>query len=127
MKTCIRCHETKPRDQYHRQTATSDGLRAYCKACVSEMASQRRKRNPNAREAELRRARERRDADPHDGASPRIHPLHGCLWPGCKRDVDTQHLCDTHHHEVTKGSESPLALVGGRWEKDRAGVRRWVA
>lgn len=63
----------------------------------------------------------------HDGASPRIHAVQGCLYPGCQRGGTVQHLCPQHHHEVTKGSESPLALTEGRWERGVGGVRRWVA
>lgn len=127
MKTCNRCGEAKPLDQYHRQTASRDGRRAECKTCVAQRARDRRERDPGIKERELARARARRDQGRHDGASPRIHAVQGCLYPGCQRGGTVQHLCPQHHHEVTKGSESPLALTEGRWERGVGGVRRWVA
>lgn len=32
-KTCSRCKEEKPKSEFHKQTASSDGLRLMCKVC----------------------------------------------------------------------------------------------
>lgn len=33
MKTCCRCKEHKPFDQYHKHSGKKDGLQPFCKAC----------------------------------------------------------------------------------------------
>jgi hypothetical protein len=35
MKTCARCHQTKPLEQFSRYARTSDGKQSYCKPCAS--------------------------------------------------------------------------------------------
>lgn len=132
MKTCHKCGHNKPITEYHRTNKSRDGRRTECKTCVAERARERRRNNPAVREAEQRRDRERRRAKGlhtrEDGAAPRIHPIHGCIYPGCHQDEAVQHLCAIHHHEVTKGNEgAPLALTGGHWVKGRNGVAEWVA
>lgn len=48
MKTCSRCKQEKPLDDFHRNNSgrTKDGRFAYCKACSSAGALTWRKRNP---------------------------------------------------------------------------------
>ncbi len=50
MKTCSRCEVTKPTIEFHRRSASKDGLRSACKACV---ASEVRTR-PNHKEYETK-------------------------------------------------------------------------
>ncbi|AKC03077.1 endonuclease VII [Gordonia phage Gsput1] len=38
---CTRCGQTKPRDEFHRSSASADGLLARCKACRAEVHQQR--------------------------------------------------------------------------------------
>lgn len=40
-KTCSKCKESKPLDQYHKNSRTADGLRSDCKTCVKEYNRQR--------------------------------------------------------------------------------------
>lgn len=35
MKTCTKCHETKPKTEFSKNSKTRDGLQAWCKACQS--------------------------------------------------------------------------------------------
>lgn len=81
MKTCSRCREAKPVDQYCRYKKNKDGLHYWCKPCRLEKAAERkdyarqwyernkercrlmsaeRHQRTKGRKAELRRARERR-------------------------------------------------------------------
>ena len=39
MKTCTKCGETKPLDEYHKQKSARDGRQARCKACVKAYAA----------------------------------------------------------------------------------------
>lgn len=46
-KTCIQCGETKPRTEFHKNTAKGDGFHSSCKACRIKMtqASHARRRS----------------------------------------------------------------------------------
>ena len=44
MKTCTRCGEEKPLDEYHRNKALRDGRQAYCKSCVKAYRAEWRER-----------------------------------------------------------------------------------
>jgi hypothetical protein len=63
MKRCIKCSETKPLSEFHRDTAGADGWRSACKPCVIEQRRLRRQTDPEGhrkrRRAQKRRARER--------------------------------------------------------------------
>lgn len=110
MKTCTKCHETKPLEDFHRMKAARDGHRAACKPCILTADRAWRERNKDAVQARDRARKGTR-----------------CTYGTCRHKAVEDGLCDTHHHEVSKGDESPLALTGGRWEKSVGGVRRWVA
>lgn len=56
MKTCTRCGETKPIDDYWNQRARPDGKAPWCKACQAAWKAEYRQKN---REAELAKDRER--------------------------------------------------------------------
>jgi hypothetical protein len=45
MKTCTKCNEEKPLDQFSRNEKTKDGLRSHCRACVSEAGKQHYQKN----------------------------------------------------------------------------------
>lgn len=53
-----------------------------------------------------------------------------CLTVGCRRRPAKARgtgLCETCHNATVEDHESPLALTGGQWVKDRArGVLIWV-
>ena len=36
MKTCTKCGETKPLDDFHRQRSSADGRKAWCRECAAE-------------------------------------------------------------------------------------------
>lgn len=57
-KTCTRCGETKPLDEYHRDKRRGDGRRADCKECVRERNRRYREENRDKRRAYNRRYRE---------------------------------------------------------------------
>lgn len=42
-KTCAKCGETKPVEEFHRSSGTKDGLHAYCKPCNVENVTAHRK------------------------------------------------------------------------------------
>lgn len=53
MKTCTKCGESKPLDQYHRNGRAHDGRKSHCKACVLAREALRRTRpEVKARSAE---------------------------------------------------------------------------
>ena len=54
MKTCTKCGETKPLDDFHRHRSGADGLRARCRECRAE--DKRRYREEN-RDKEMERHR----------------------------------------------------------------------
>lgn len=132
-KQCTGCGHDKPLEDFYRLSSAQDGRRARCKSCIivdaRERRARRRQLDPEAhahRLAQKRKSKER--ARRRAGIEPKQigrSPL--CTYATCKRVGVAEGLCDDHHHEVTKGDESPLVLVGGRWEKGVGGVRRWVA
>ena len=62
MKTCPRCGEAKPLDQFHRDASRQDGLWLWCKACGRETQRRYRQKNPErARERSRRWHEENRD------------------------------------------------------------------
>lgn len=130
MKTCTGCGHDKPLEDYYRQAKAPDGHRARCKTCLKSDATERYARltaEEYAAKLEKERVRRHEERRRVGIKPPRVGRSPLCTYATCKRIGVTEGLCDTHHHEVTKGSESPLALVGGRWEKSVGGVRRWVA
>lgn len=60
MKTCTKCGETKPLDDFNRNRSTADGRQAWCRECMAE--DKRRYRDAN-RDKELERQRRWRDAN----------------------------------------------------------------
>ena len=48
MKTCTRCKVEKPLDAFSPDKRRSDGVRSWCKPCVSAHAVQRRVNDPEA-------------------------------------------------------------------------------
>lgn len=51
LKTCSRCHEAKPRTEYHRKSVARDGLAAHCKACVRAYKSEYDAEHKNTKRA----------------------------------------------------------------------------
>lgn len=49
MKTCTKCGETKPLEEYHRRANVRDGRTSSCKACVSEQKREHHSRNRKAK------------------------------------------------------------------------------
>lgn len=47
MKRCSCCGETKPLEDFHRDSGSRDGLYAYCKRCSRGKNDEFRARNPN--------------------------------------------------------------------------------
>ena len=46
MKTCTKCRESKPTDQFHRKAASKDGLQGRCKVCQADQQAANRAANP---------------------------------------------------------------------------------
>lgn len=63
MKMCRKCRESKPLDQFHRDTAFSDGHKARCKECVMS----KRRENPNYRRACIVRDSDWQQRNPING------------------------------------------------------------
>ena len=64
MKTCSRCQQEKPRDQFARSSQTRDGLQNYCRACATEARKLYREGTPHkeyAREPAISLAELKRD------------------------------------------------------------------
>ncbi len=55
-KTCVRCGETKPAEEFHRSAKNADGLQSYCKQCQAETARQK--------SATIRLSKSRRPCNP---------------------------------------------------------------
>lgn len=47
-KTCTKCGETKPRDEFHRDKSKRDGSRSRCKKCVRAQKAEYYSRNRDA-------------------------------------------------------------------------------
>ena len=62
MKTCAKCGDTKPLDEFHRKKSSRDGRRARCKTCL---LAQKREYYAANRETLLERAIEYHAAHPH--------------------------------------------------------------
>lgn len=67
MKTCSKCGDSKPFDQFNKMTASADGRQRWCKACIAARNKAYREENP---EADRERQRKWRDAnrDQHNAA-----------------------------------------------------------
>lgn len=54
MKLCAKCGETKPRSEFHKRSASPDGLRSRCKPCHIADATLWQKQNPEKHNAKSR-------------------------------------------------------------------------
>lgn len=59
MKPCIRCHQIKPLDAFHRNPGMKDGRLNKCAVCVKECVDEWRAKNPGVRKREYERSIER--------------------------------------------------------------------
>lgn len=57
MKTCIKCHVTKPTEAFHKHKGMRDGRLNKCASCVKEDVDEWRKNNPDCRKREHQRVR----------------------------------------------------------------------
>jgi len=55
MKTCTKCGETKPIEDYHRNKKSLDGHLTFCKACRQVQGCKDRARNPDIYREQMRR------------------------------------------------------------------------
>lgn len=46
MKTCTRCRQAKPPEEFRKRRSSKDGLDIYCKDCANAMQRELRKANP---------------------------------------------------------------------------------
>lgn len=51
MKTCNRCKEEKPLEEFGKRKDSPDGRKYYCKSCGIVLAAEQRKRNPDKESA----------------------------------------------------------------------------
>lgn len=51
MKTCSKCGETKPLDDFHKQPSGTSGRHSYCAECANEKQREARRGVPRNREA----------------------------------------------------------------------------
>jgi 5-methylcytosine-specific restriction endonuclease McrA len=54
-KTCSKCDEIKPLDDFHKRTRSHDGLMSQCKECVNKRIRDNYRRNPSAKIAATRK------------------------------------------------------------------------
>lgn len=69
MKTCTKCHRTKPLSEFHKRGTTSDGCRQPCKACTA--AANKAYRNAPGN-LEKKRAQSRRYYHETPGVKERV-------------------------------------------------------
>lgn len=55
MKTCSRCEENKPEDQFGKNSSASDGLNSACKACLNAYQKDRREKMNASKPAEWKK------------------------------------------------------------------------
>jgi hypothetical protein len=72
-KQCPNCETTKPLDEFHKARGSADGRQGWCKDCRSQKLREAWQNNPDFRERELARKRERRAAQPKVEKPPRTH------------------------------------------------------
>lgn len=70
MKTCIRCHQEKLIEAFHKHKMMRDGRLNKCASCVVECVAEWRKKNPQKRNQEYesavakgKRTRQRKQSD----------------------------------------------------------------
>ena len=86
-KTCTKCGETKPLEDYHRRPERRDGRMSQCKACRNARSRAWRKKNPGYGRAwrdknpDYHRARAEGDAD-FFAAWDAAHPERNWRWEG---------------------------------------------
>ena len=76
LKTCTKCRESKPRSEFYKETAKSDGLKSQCKVCINAYDAKRRedpaKRQRDREQRQTPAAKKtRRDSANALGATPR--------------------------------------------------------
>jgi hypothetical protein len=59
MKTCKKCQELKPTDQFHKQPQIKDGRANSCKTCTNEEQRIRKASNPEQQKAQNERRKTR--------------------------------------------------------------------
>jgi hypothetical protein len=57
-KTCTKCGETKPFEEFNKDRSTKDGLRSCCKECTREKSRKWREANPERHREKCRKWRE---------------------------------------------------------------------
>lgn len=67
MKTCFKCHQCKPKDEFYRHPKMADGYLGKCKTCTKRDAYEHR--HGDGREAVLARDRQRPNAEQRKRAS----------------------------------------------------------
>ena len=122
MKTCFKCKETKPLDEFYRHSQMSDGHLGKCKTCARSDAKSRRK-NPRFRAMVLAYDRERgsrRTADDlriYRAENPEAVTAHRVIAyalrtgkicrPSKCEACATDCIPHGHHHDYSK----PLSVV----------------
>lgn len=72
-KRCPVCEDVKPLDAFHRARGAVDGRQGWCKDCRSKQLREAWQNDPDFRNRELARKRERRAAQPKAEKVPRTH------------------------------------------------------
>ncbi|MEU4224350.1 HNH endonuclease [Nonomuraea sp. NPDC026600] len=72
-KRCPACEIVKPLDAFHRARGAVDGRQGWCKDCRSQQLREAWQNDPDFRNRELARKRERRTAQPKVEKPPRTH------------------------------------------------------
>ena len=124
MKTCSRCKEEKPLDQFNRDRMVTDGRQRYCKACMKaynrtpkrKVVRARYKASDNGMESEARYRRGRRRRYPEKIRAK--NAANQAVRDGKLPPVTTQTCagCGTHaenyHHPDYKHPLAVMALCG---------------
>ena len=102
-KTCTRCNETKPTDQFYKDKSAKDGLRSACKECTSSASRAYHKAN---------RERQRENARAWNAANPERQREYARAWYEANRE---------------RALETARAWNAANRERHREHTRAWAA
>jgi len=111
MKTCTKCNETKPLDEFHREARHSDGRRADCRVCNSARVVARYHENPEVKARVMDAANQRNLGNPPEYRARKT--LQNADYRGKITKPDTCSKCGAggmihgHHEDYAK----PLDVI----------------
>ena len=98
MKTCIKCKQTKPRSEFHKDAVRKDALAGACKRCAN-----RRVREYSVDNQDKIKVKDTKRRQDHQTRMTKLKQTSGCTKCGSLEDLLYHHV-DPHYKEFGIGN-----------------------